>query len=108
MSKALKMKAGDRIRLLRQTINLTKKEFGALVDIEIYRLGNVESSRAKTGEDELAKICRKFPELTAWLVYEGDISLNAARDSKEPLVRLFCAQIDAKLRPDGFENKLVD
>ena len=96
--------------MLRVTLNQSRQEFAALLDLDFYRLTNVESGRVRAAEDELAKVAMRFPELVHWLVYEGDISMKAVRESDSPLVRLFGAQVEAGLVPkgDGLENKLVD
>lgn len=110
MIKAKIMTAGQRIKLLRITLNQTRQEFGALIDVEIYRLRNVESGRVRAAEEELANVSQLCPELIHWIVYEGDISMAEVRKSESPIVRLFGAQVDAGMVPkgEGLEDKLVD
>ena len=108
MGGALKMTTGQRIRLLRTTLNQSRPAFGELTGIEFHRLGNIENGNIRAADDVLEPICRTFPELTNWLIFEGEISRQAIKNSKEAAVRLFFAQIDAATAPTGFDDKLVD
>lgn len=108
MTGTVKTTIGQRIRFLRRTLNQSRRTFGELAGIEFHRLGNIENGGVRAADNVLEPLCRKFPELTHWIIFEGEISRKALQNSKEPLVRLFYAQIDAAPNPTVFDEKLVD
>lgn len=104
----MKLRAGQRLKAIRELMGMTRDEFCELVGVEWVRLRNVEQLNAKMAEDEFAKIGRMFPELMPWLTYEGDIVVDDLRNSQEKFCRLVAAKIDAGQIPPGFylEEKL--
>lgn len=98
----MRTKGGDRLKAIRTLFGLSREEFSALIGVPFNRYCNVEQKRAKLGEDEISGVCRKFPEFTHWLAYEGAISLEALKNSDESLCRLVAAKVEANQVTKGF------
>ncbi len=98
----MKLRAGDRLKAIRELMGMTREEFGQLIDIDWVRIKNIEQKKARVAEDEFAKIGQMFPELMPWLTYEGDIDLEGLKTSQEKLCRLVAAKIEAGQIPSGF------
>ncbi|WLQ14422.1 XRE family transcriptional regulator [Hahella aquimaris] len=98
----MKLKAGERLKGLREFAGLTRQDFSNVTNIELPRLTNIEKLRVKVSEDEFAKVGLLFPEVVQWLVFEGDISLEALRASEQKYCRLIAAKFEAGQTPEGY------
>ncbi|WP_444894937.1 helix-turn-helix domain-containing protein [Microbulbifer sp. SSSA005] len=98
----LKLRAGDRLRVIRELMGLTRDEFAELLGFDYVRLRNVEQKRAKMAEFEYEQVGKMFPELIPYLTYEGNIVISELTASKEELCRLMAAKIEAGQIPRGF------
>ena len=97
----MKLKAGERIKGLRELMGLSRTEFGELVGIEPARIRNIELQRTKVNEDDFAALGLTMPELLPWLTYEADISFEDMLQSQNKLLRLIAARIEAGQVPEG-------
>ena len=98
----MEFRAGERLKVVRDLMGVTRQDFADMLGIDFIRLRNVEQLRARMSEDEFAVIGEQFPELMPWLVYEGPVDLQALKDSQHHLCRLVAARIDAGQFPPGF------
>jgi transcriptional regulator with XRE-family HTH domain len=99
----MKLKAGDRIKALRELVGITREEFANNLEIDFIRLRNIEQKKCRVSEDEIAKICAAFPEVGPWLAWEGDISLDSLKESQRALCKLIAAKIEAGQIPQGYD-----
>ncbi|WP_041598356.1 hypothetical protein [Hahella chejuensis] len=98
----MRLKAGERLKALRELAGFTRQEFSSITNIELIRLTNLEKLRARVAEDEYEKLGLLFPEVIPWFAYEGDISLEALRSSEQKLCRLIAARFEAGQIPEGY------
>jgi len=98
----MKLRAGQRLKGLRELMGLTREEFGEIVGIDWVRMKNIEQQKVRMAEDEFAKIGAMFPEVMPWLTYEGYIDVDDLKNSQENLCRLIAAKIEAKQIPEGY------
>ncbi|MCO1336003.1 helix-turn-helix domain-containing protein [Microbulbifer sp. OS29] len=98
----LKLRAGDRLRVIRELMGLTRDEFAELLKMDYVRLRNVEQKRAKVSEFEYEQAGKLFPELIPYFAYEGDIVVSELAESEQELCRLMAAKIEAGQIPRGF------
>ena len=105
-----RLKAGERLKGLREITGLTQAEFAEVTGLSLIRLRNLEHRKARVAEDEFEKIGELFPEFVHWMTYEGDISIEDLKNSDQLVCRLFAAKIavDAGQIPAGYhlEDKL--
>lgn len=106
----LKTNAGDRLKGIRYLLDMSQKQFAEFINIPLTRYKTVELLRSRVAEDIFASVCSQAPNLTAFLVYEGEISLNNLARSDKPIERLIPAKIDFSGIPDIeiLKEKLTD
>ncbi|MCO1336004.1 helix-turn-helix domain-containing protein [Microbulbifer sp. OS29] len=106
----LKLRAGDRLKVIRELMGLTRDEFAELLKLDYIRLKNIEQKRAKVAEFEYEQFGQRFPELIPFFTYEGDIVISDLSASNERLCRLVAAKIEAGQIPQGFylEEKIKE
>ena len=97
-----KLKAGERLKGLREITGLTQAEFAEVTGLSLIRLRNLEHKKARVAEDEFEKIGVLFPQFVHWMTYEGDIDMEDLKNSDQNLCRLIAARIDAGLIPSGY------
>ncbi|AZZ94707.1 XRE family transcriptional regulator [Hahella sp. KA22] len=98
----MRLKAGERLKGLRELAGFTRQEFSNITNIELTRLTNLEKLKARVAEDEYEKLGLLFPDIIQWLAFEGDISLEALRVSENKLCRLLAARFEAGQIPEGY------
>ncbi|MCO1336002.1 hypothetical protein MO867_16855 [Microbulbifer sp. OS29] len=98
----MKLRAGQRLKGMRELLGITREDFSGLVDIPWIRMKSIEQQKVRMAEDEFAKIGHKFPEFMPWITYEGDIVVEDLRNSSEPLCQLAAAKIAAGQIPPGY------
>lgn len=99
----MKFKAGERVKVIRELMGITREDFAQVVNIEFIRLRNIEQGKVRMAEDEFAKVCSVFPEMMAWLTIEGEISLDSLKNSQQTLCKLMAAKIEAGQIPKGYD-----
>lgn len=57
MSSNFYKKLGEKIKLLRKSLNLSREKFAELADMNAYYLGEIERGEKKASIDTLMKIC---------------------------------------------------
>ncbi|WP_299940172.1 helix-turn-helix transcriptional regulator [uncultured Microbulbifer sp.] len=104
----LKLRAGDRLRAIRELMGLTRDDFAEQLGLDFIRIQNIERKKAKVAELEYERIGLRFPEFISFLTHEGDILVSELSTSSEKLCRLAAARIEAGIIPQGFylEEKL--
>lgn len=84
----------QRVKLLRQALQLTQSEFGEGCGLSRAEVANIESSRAPVRPATIPIICREFGVSEVWLrTGEGEMFLPRSQDSE--LLELL-AQVDTK------------
>ncbi|WP_445357307.1 helix-turn-helix domain-containing protein [Microbulbifer sp. ANSA002] len=102
MGKTSKLRAGDRLRAIRELTGLTQKEFAELLKLELVHLKNMEYKKNRVTEECYEAVGFTFPELLPWFVYEGPVNLQGLRNSENKLCKFIAARIDAGLVPEGY------
>lgn len=68
------MTIGERIRLLRKTLDMTQAEFGAKINLRPTTIGLMENNVRNTTDRTIYDICKNFSVSESWLKNElGDI-----------------------------------
>lgn len=98
----MKLKAGERLRGLRELMGLSRPEFAEALGIDPARLRNIELQRTKVNEDDFAAIGSVLPELLPWLTYEAEIPFEELLRSENKWLRLVVARIEAGKIPEGY------
>ncbi len=102
MRNSQKLKTGDRLRIIRELIGLTQREFASFLGIEMSKLKNIEYKRNRVTEEIYEKIGENFPELLKWFVYEGPVDLPELRNSDSKYCKFIAARFDAGLVPEEY------
>jgi len=58
----------DRIRKIRESAGLSRRELEKLTGVEEYKWGNIEKGTQKVNEDHIEAITKQWPEYAFWLV----------------------------------------
>lgn len=84
----------QRVKLLRQSLQITQSEFGSGCGLSRAEVANIESGRAPVRPATIPIICREFGVSEVWLrTGEGEMFLPRSQD--DDLLELL-AQIDTK------------
>lgn len=68
------MTQGERIKLIRQELNLTLEKFGAILGVTKVAISNLEKGNRNLTNQMAKSICREFNVHYAWLMTgEGDM-----------------------------------
>src|SRR5690554_6069367 len=97
------MRAGTRVKAIRELTGFTRSDFAADLGMDFMRLRNVEQLKAKVSEDEFCAIGKAIPELIHYLVYGGIVHKAQLKDSDNAFARLIYARLEAGQMPDGFD-----
>lgn len=100
----MEFKAGERLRMVRELMDLTQKEFAQETGLNATRIKNLEQFKVRVSELEYDAVAETYPELVAFFAHEGLISENRLRTSSNPRVRLIMSLLDAG---DLAENKAI-
>lgn len=87
--------AADRIRIIRELMGLTRREFALLIGIRTDQLTNLEQKKAHVRAEHLELLGKKFPQLMPFLTYNGEITMSDILESDEAMLRAMAARIQA-------------
>ncbi|WP_020410986.1 hypothetical protein [Hahella ganghwensis] len=96
------LKAGERLKGMRELMGFTRMRFAEFLDINLIRLKNLEQLKARVAEDEFEKLGKMFPEMMPWLVYGGKISLSELERSDNEYCQLIALKIKIGEIPAGY------
>lgn len=92
-------RAGDRIRAIREVLNLTQSEFADEIGVPYVRLRNCESQGVFVTEKEFSAICTILPEVSEFLTHGGNLSIpRLMRSNSERAIQLG-KRLGAGVRP---------
>lgn len=98
----MRFTAGERIRITRELLGLTRDEFAHMFDLDPIRLRSVENGRSRASELEYQPLGLAMPELLHFLICETNISLKALEESDSKYCNLIAGSISIKKLPKGF------
>lgn len=80
---------GDRIRLLRKTLNLTQEMFGQLLGVSQRHISQLEKGTRDASEQLIKHMCLRFHTSEFWLTTgEGEMFLTPEEVIKNQMARL--------------------
>lgn len=97
----MEFSAGERFQIVREMLDFSREEFADLTGIPFARLRNVENARTILNVEDFQKLALVIPEMLPWIIYEGDINLEALRKSKFPQSRAVADMFDQGRLPGG-------
>ena len=101
----MEFKAGERLRMVRELMGLTREEFAEDMGLSAVRLKNVEYFKVRMSELEYDAVTEAFPELSCFVTHEGAISADRLRASSNARLRLIISRLEAN---DIDDNKAKD
>lgn len=102
MKKNNDLEAHQRVRGLREFLNITRKDFSKLFEIRESRIENVEKGNAKVYQEDLELIANVLPEFLHYLVYGGDIDYKQLKKNKSLAAKILVARIEDNELPIGY------
>ncbi|WP_299580860.1 helix-turn-helix transcriptional regulator [uncultured Microbulbifer sp.] len=97
-----KLRAGDRLRAIRELTGLSQREFADLLGVDLMPMKNAEYKKNRVTEECYEAMGKNFPELLKWFVYEGPINLQELRNSDSKYCKFIAARFDAGLVPEEY------
>lgn len=98
------MTQGDRIKLLRKTLNLTLEKFGEKLCVTKVAISNIENGHRNLTDQMLRAICREFNVNEEWLrTGEGEMFIAL---SKSDEISEFVGRV-LKEESDSFKQRLI-
>ncbi|WP_299947173.1 helix-turn-helix transcriptional regulator [uncultured Microbulbifer sp.] len=98
---ALAEKPGERLRIVRDALGFTQKEFSDALGLKSYQIRNIEYGRHRVTEEVFAAFGKAMPELLPWIAFGGTISVEQLRQSTGELSKLLVVRINIGLTPDA-------
>lgn len=98
----MKFKAGERVRIVREILGLTREEFAHILGIDWVRLKSVEILTARVSEVEYEPLGETVPALIPFLIYEAKISLKALEQSDSTYCQVAASNIKINKLPKKF------
>ena len=96
------LRAGQRMKAMRELFGLTREQMSKTCGINENRYRNVERQNAKMNEDEFLKVGSLFPEFLPWLAIEGPINIHDLKNSKNGFCASAAERIENGLIPTGY------
>jgi len=91
----MQFKAGERLKMVRELMGLTREEFAEDTGLNPVRLKNVEYFKVRMSELEYDAVIKTLPELACFVTHEGMISADRLRTSSNPRLRLIVSRLEA-------------
>ena len=75
---------GEKIKQLRQNLNLSQDEFGAIFNIQKQMVSSLEKNKLKLNNEKLELLCSKYNVNINWLLCsKGNMFNEPMEDTKE-------------------------
>lgn len=91
--------ARERLMLLRQALNMTRREFGEITGLTYHQIENIERDKQKIDADVYIELARHHPEYIPWLITD-DWEWRPSDDDQQAM-RDLLARIRHGIPPDG-------
>ena len=100
---SMRFTAGERIRIVRELLRLTRDEFSQMFDLDSIRLRSVEVGLSRASESEYQPIGLAMPELLGFLICEQNINLKVLDESNNKYCNLIAGNIRVNKLPKSFQ-----
>ena len=89
---------GEKIKQLRQSLNLSQDEFGQIFGIQKQMVSSLEKDKLKLNNEKLELLCDKYNVNINWLLCSKGTMFDEVKENNEDIKALFEKMFEEKMK----------